>query len=172
MAASPISGYTTKHGVFFTNRYTVVMVQLIALYEWIETLLGSRIFKLVRYLISGGTAAVSNLVALFFLVQFGHVHYLKASVLAFVMSVVVSFTMQKFWTFRDNPVHDVHAQFARYLVVIIANLTLNTALVYLLVEKAHAWYLAAQFVATVIIAVTGYFGYRHFVFRDRISPPA
>lgn len=148
------------------------MVQLIALYEWVETLLGPRIFKLVRYLISGAAAAASNLVALFFLVQFGHVHYLKASVLAFVMSVVVSFTMQKFWTFHDNPVYDMHAQFARYLAVMLANLTLNTTLVYLLVEIAGVWYLAAQFVATVVIAVTGYFGYRHFVFRDRISPSA
>lgn len=148
------------------------MVQLIALYEWVETLLGPRIFKLVRYLTSGAAAAASNLVALFLLVQFGHVHYLKASVLAFVISVAVSFTMQKFWTFHDNPVHDVHAQFARYLVVILANLALNTALVYLLVEKAHVWYLAAQFVATVVIAATGYFAYRHFVFRDRIAPSA
>jgi len=148
------------------------MVRLIALYGWIETLLGPRIFKLVRYLISGGVAAASNLAALFFLVQFGHVHYLKASILAFAMSVAVSFTMQKFWTFHDRPVHDMHAQFARYLIVILANLALNTALVYLLVEKAHVWYLAAQFVATVVIAVTGYFGYRHFVFRDRVSPSA
>lgn len=148
------------------------MLQLIALYERIETLLGPRIFKLVRYLISGGTAAASNLAALFFLVQFGHVQYLKASVLAFVMSVVVSFTMQKFWTFHDRPVHDVHAQFARYLVVILANLALNTALVYLLVEMANVWYLAAQFMATVVIAVTGYVGYQRFVFRDRISPLA
>ena len=109
---------------------------------------------------------------LFVLVQFGHVHYLKASVLAFAMSVVVSFTMQKFWTFHDNHVYDVHAQFARYLVVILANLALNTALVYLLVETVGVWYLAAQFVATVVIAVTGDFAYRHFVFRDRISPSA
>lgn len=164
--------YTVAVEICLASGYTVVMVQLTALYERIETLLGPRIFKLVRYLISGGTAAASNLAALFFLVQFGHVHYLKASVLAFAMSVVVSFTMQKFWTFHDRPVHDVHAQFARYLVVILANLALNTALVYLLVEMAGVWYLAAQFMATIVIAVTGYVGYRRFVFRDRIPPLA
>ena len=148
------------------------MTRLKTLYDAAEALLGERLFKLVRYLTSGATAAASNLFALFLLVHFGNVHYLKASVLAFAMSVVVSFTMQKFWTFHDNPVHDVHAQFARYLVVILANLALNTALVYLLVEKANVWYLAAQFIATVVIAAAGYVAYRHFVFRDRPAPSA
>ena len=148
------------------------MTRLKTLYDAAEALLGERLFKLVRYLTSGATAAASNLFALFLLVHFGNVHYLKASVLAFAMSVVVSFTMQKFWTFHDNPVYDVHAQFARYLVVILANLALNTALVYLLVEKANVWYLAAQFIATVVIAVAGYVAYRHFVFRDRPAPSA
>ncbi|OGG49760.1 hypothetical protein A3C18_01590 [Candidatus Kaiserbacteria bacterium RIFCSPHIGHO2_02_FULL_54_11b] len=148
------------------------MTQLAALHDWAEALLGARVFRLLRYLISGGTAAATNLTAFFLLVHFGHVYYLYASVIAFIMSIAVSFTMQKFWTFRDTPLYDVHTQFARYLIVILANLALNTTLVYLLVEKAGVWYLAAQFVATVVIAVTGYFAYRHFVFRDRISPPA
>jgi dolichol-phosphate mannosyltransferase len=159
-------------GFSFTNGYTASMAPFAALYARIETFLGAKIFKIVRYLISGGTAAASNLLALFLLVHFGHIHYLQASVLAFAMSVAVSFTMQKFWTFRDTPLHDVHTQFARYLVVILVNLLLNTTLVYLLVEKAGMWYLIAQGIATIIVAVLGYFGYRHFVFRDRTPPPA
>ena len=146
------------------------MIRLRALYGAAETLLGARLFKLVRYIISGGTAALTNMASLFLLVQFGRVYYLYASILAFLISVAVSFTMQKFWTFHDNHVYDVHAQFARYLVVILANLALNTALVYLLVETIGVWYLAAQLIATVIIAAIGYFAYRYFVFRDRIAP--
>ena len=103
------------------------------------------------------------------LVHFGHMYYLYASILAFAVSIAVSFTMQKFWTFRDKPLHDMHTQFARYLVVILSNLLLNTALVYFLVEHAGVWYLFAQILATAIIAVVGYFGYRYFVFRDRTS---
>lgn len=148
------------------------MMRRIEIYAQIEALLGPRAFKLVRYLISGGTAATSNLTTLFFLVQFGHMHYLPASILAFAISVVVSFTMQKFWTFQDTPLHDVHTQFARYLAIVLMNLLLNTSLVYLLVEKAGVWYLIAQGLASVVVAIAGYFGYRHFVFRDRTSPPA
>ena len=143
------------------------MTQLAALHDKAEALLGARVFRLLRYLISGGTAAATNLTVFFLLVHFGHMYYLYASILAFAVSIAVSFTMQKFWTFRDKPLHDVHTQFARYLVVILSNLLLNTTLVYLFVEKAGIWYLLAQILATAIIAVVGYFGYRYFVFRDR-----
>lgn len=142
------------------------------LHDKAEALLGAHVFRLVRYLISGGTAAASNLAFLFLLVHFGGVYYLYASILAFIMSIAVSFTMQKFWTFRDKPLHDVHAQFTRYVAVVLSNLLINTAIIYLLVEKAGIWYLLAQLSATAVIAVTGYFGYRHFVFRDRTPFPA
>ena len=143
------------------------MTLLAALQNQAEALLGARVFRLLRYLISGGTAAATNLTVFFLLVHFGHMYYLYASILAFAVSIAVSFTMQKFWTFRDKPLHDMHTQFARYLVVILSNLLLNTALVYFLVEHAGVWYLFAQILATAIIAVVGYFGYRYFVFRDR-----
>ena len=146
------------------------MTQLAALQNQAEALLGARVFRLLRYLISGGTAAATNLTVFFFLVHFGHMYYLYASILAFVLSIAVSFTMQKFWTFRDKPLHDVHTQFTRYLVVIGANLLLNTTLVYSLVEYAGMWSLLAQALAIAVIAVTGYFGYRYFVFRDRPEP--
>lgn len=144
---------------------------VVLLHEKGEALVGVRMFKLVRYLISGGTASVTNLGILFCLVHFGHLYYLTASIISFVISVGVSFTMQKFWTFRDHAVHDIHSQFARYTLVIGANLALNTLLIYVLVEKTGMWYLLAQLFATIVIAITGYFGYRHFVFRERITVP-
>jgi len=146
------------------------MLKLRGLYDAAEALLGERLFKLVRYVTSGGAAALTNMTVLFLLVHFGHLYYLYASILAFLISVGVSFTMQKFWTFRDTHVHDIHTQFARYVLVIVANLILNTLLMYTLVEKAGVWYLSAQFFTVIAIAFVGYFAYRHFVFRERTVP--
>lgn len=143
------------------------MSQFVRMYQWIGTIIGARALKIVRYLIAGGIAAATNLVVLFLLVHIGHMHYLPASILAFVLSISVSFTMQKFLTFQDRPTHDMRTQFARYLVVILANLALNTALIYLLVDTAGMWYMLAQAIATAVVAVTGYVGYTYFVFRDR-----
>lgn len=144
------------------------MARLAELNGRIEAVTGARTYRLIRYLSSGGTAAASNLAVLFLLVHVGHLHYLAASVIAFVMSIAVSFSMQKFWTFQDMPIHDVHTQFARYLAVLLVNLALNTILMYLFVEKIGMWYLSAQVLATTVVAVTGYIGYKHIVFRERL----
>lgn len=134
-----------------------------------EALLGTRGYRLLRYLISGGTAAAANIGLLFLFVQFLGIHYLSASITAFIASIAVSFTMQKFWTFQDASLREAPMQFGRYLFVLFANLALNTLLMYLLVDGAGLWYLYAQVLATGVVAVAGYFGYRHFVFRAKPS---
>ena len=139
-------------------------------HQWAETILGVRALRLVRYLIAGGTAAATNLAVLFLLVHMGNMYYVYASVLAFLFSIIVSFTMQKFLTFQDMPLHDTHKQFARYLIIIFMNLTLNTLLIYFFVEITGMWYLLAQFITTAIIAIIGYFGYSRFVFKSRVEP--
>jgi putative flippase GtrA len=144
------------------------MAWLVSIDRSIEAALGVRAYHLLRYLMSGAVAAASNLLALFLLVQFGRMHYLYASVVAFIASVAVSFTLQKFWTFQDMFTHDVRAQFTRYSAVVLANLTLNTALMYVLVERESLWYVFAQVLTTSIVAVVSYIAYKHFVFRKRL----
>lgn len=143
------------------------MVGSTDLNKMIEDKIGVRTFKLLRYLISGGTAAFVNWGTLFLLVHYARIYYLYASITAFIISIAASFTMQKFWTFQDNHIHDIHLQIMKYLLVFLFSLLLNTALVYLLVEKANVWYLLAQIVATAVIATSNFFCYRHFVFQMR-----
>lgn len=143
------------------------MPLLKSLHASAESLLGPRLFKLIRYLTSGGMAMLTNLGSLFVLVNYFGLHYLSSSVIAFVISITVSFSMQKFWTFQDHPIQDIRAQFTRYLAVILTNLTLNTAIVYVLAEKFAIWYLLAQLIAGIVIAFTGYFAYKHLVFKER-----
>ena len=57
--------------------------------------------RIVRFLISGSSAAGINLGTLFVLTHFFDVWYLLSSVVAFSVSFFVSFTLQKFWTFND-----------------------------------------------------------------------
>ena len=125
-----------------------------------------RYHQVLKYVISGGAATATNLAVLYCLGEFFALYYLTASVLAFIVSIAVSFILQKFWVFEDATTHRVHVQFALYLGVVLGNLALNTALVFLLVEKAHLWYLFAQFLSGLVVAVTGFFAYRHFVFTN------
>jgi len=119
----------------------------------------------VKYIFSGGMATATNLLILYLLTEYVHLYYLASSVVAFISSVVVSFTMQKFWTFDNQSTENLHKQFSLYFFVVILNLALNTFLVYALVEWFLVWYLLAQFIAGAVIAVASFFVYRNFIFK-------
>lgn len=124
----------------------------------------------VKYLISGGSAAVVNLTSLLLLVELLHVHYILGSILAFFLGFVASFVFQKFFTFGDTVMHMVHRQLILYLGIALGNLFLNTFLVYIFVDVFHVWYLLSQAIASILIAITSFVLYRKFVFtRSYIS---
>ncbi len=122
--------------------------------------------RIVRFVISGGTATAVNLGTMFLLIHFFHLWYLFSSMLAFSTSVFVSFTLQKFWTFEDASRSRLRSQASIYLIVILIGLGINTTLIYTFVEYAHLHYLVAQLISGIFIAVMNYFSYKHFVFQD------
>ncbi len=67
-------------------------------------------YKLIRYLISGGTAATLHLTIVFILTEFTALWYLYATSIAFVIALGVSFSLQKFWTFGSKTLHNMHKQ--------------------------------------------------------------
>lgn len=121
--------------------------------------------RFFRYLAAGGTAAVTDLGLLYLFTDGFGLHYLFSAILAFIAAFFVSFFLQKFWTFQDDSVDKVHTQAAVYLATAIASLLLNTALMYLFVEWFHLWYMAAQFLASGLLACVTFFISRDFIFK-------
>lgn len=127
---------------------------------------------ILRYLIAGGTGAAVNVGTLFLLTHYGGVYYLLSATVAFFLSYGVSFVLQKFWTFEERSTERIHGQAALYLGIFICTFFLNLGLLYLLVERAHIWYVFAQVFASGILAGMSFFIYRHVVFaskRERID---
>ncbi|MCX6786454.1 MAG: GtrA family protein [Candidatus Kaiserbacteria bacterium] len=121
--------------------------------------------KIIRYVISGGTAAFTSVGLLFVFVHFIGAQYIVASAFAFIFGFLVSFTLQKLWTFNNKGTSRTHIQLAQYLAITLGNLALNTLLVYTGVEILGLWYLLAQLIASGLIAFYSYFVYRRFVFN-------
>lgn len=120
--------------------------------------------RIIKYVISGATAAATDLLSLYALTDLLGVHYLVSSVVAFLVAFGVSFFLQKFWTFRDNRTHLLRSQMFQYGVVAFVNLTLNSLFLYLFVERFHVWYVFAQIAASVLVAFFSFFIYRNFIF--------
>jgi len=126
----------------------------------------AKYFKLFKYIVSGGSAAVVNLAILYVLTEYAHIHYLESAVLSFLCAFLVSFLLQKFWTFGNKARERMHWQMASYLAVSLANLGLNTLIIYILVEYLHIWYLFSAVIAGALIAFGSFFIYRHLIFKE------
>lgn len=129
--------------------------------------------KVVRYLISGGTAAFVNVALLYLFTDIFGVWYIASAVISFILAFAVSFMLQKFWTFQDSSKDGVHKQAAAYLCVALVNLFLNTGLLYLQVEYLHIHYILSQLIASMLIAFESFFVYQIFIFREKTGkiPP-
>ncbi len=121
--------------------------------------------KILKYLISGGSAAAVNLSVIYVVTDMFHVWYLLSSVVANVVAFFVSFFLQKFWTFNNASVGLMKKQLMLYFVVAAMNLVINTMLMYLFVEDFHLHYLIAQIATSALIAVESYFVYQHLIFK-------
>lgn len=121
--------------------------------------------KIVRYLFSGGIAAITNLALLWLFTSVIHIWYLLSSILAFMIAFGVSFVLQKFFTYQDHSTQGMKGQALTYLLVTGTNLALNTGLMYLAVDKAHMNYILAQIVVSIVIAIESYVIYGIFIFK-------
>lgn len=120
--------------------------------------------KLMRYLISGGTAAFTNIAFLFVFTNYFHIWYIASAVMSFSIAFVISFILQKYWTFQNVSKKNIHHQLVVYFTMAVINLFLNTGMLYIQVEYLGIHYLLSQIIAGVIIAIESYFIYQIFIF--------
>lgn len=122
-------------------------------------------WRVARFLISGGTSAVTNLSILFVLTHWYGMWYLYSSIIAASVATIVSFVLQKLWTFQNFSTA-VHKQFPLHVTLGLVNIAVNTALLYMLVEYIGIWYLIAQVMSGVFLAFVNYFTYKKYIFRN------
>ncbi len=123
-----------------------------------------RYAQLLRFLISGSTAFFTNITLIYLFTEVLHVWYLTSSAIAFTGTFIVSFVMQKFWTFQNNERERMSAQLGMSLLLAVGNLGINTLLMYLLVDYFFVHYLLAVIFSTFVIAVETYFVYKYVIF--------
>ena len=122
--------------------------------------------RVVRYIVSGGTATASSLAVLYVFTDFLHVWYLTSSIIGLITGFSISFILQKFWTFQNAGLERVHIQFPLHVALSLSNIAINTVLLYGFVQYLHVWYLLAQFINAALLACMNFFIYRHFIFPN------
>jgi dolichol-phosphate mannosyltransferase len=124
--------------------------------------------KLVRFMVSGGVVIAAYYAPYYLLTEFCGVWYLLSSIIGSIISSVINFILQKFWTFKNKSVANVHLQAIEFTLVSIGFTGANGGMLYMLVEKFHLHYLLAQFIVSSILCVVSYF-IAEWIFRDKRS---
>lgn len=119
--------------------------------------------QMLKFVVAGGLSTVANFVVLYTLTEFAHIYYLASATVAFIVAFVVSFVLQKFWTFDQNT-GAAHTQIALYFIAAMVNLVATVGLLYLFTDLLHMWYMLSAFFTALIIAIASFFLYRSVIF--------
>lgn len=126
---------------------------------------GLSVMQLVRFFVSGVASLLLTLVLLYVLTEWAQWWYVLSAVVAYGAAIILSFFMQKFWTFKDHGLIGVRGQFLTYVLLNGINLILNAIGLYLIVEYLHVWYFLAEGIVAGAIAAWTYLIMRRLIFK-------
>jgi putative flippase GtrA len=121
----------------------------------------------VKFFFAGCFAGMTHLVFLAIFHGWFSWPIVLSTSIAFIGSFLVSFSLQKLWTFRDFSQKRTISQFGMYILNAFIALNINGFLMHLLVDKYGVWYLFSQIIVNVSIGVGNFFIYRFIVFRKK-----
>ena len=119
--------------------------------------------QLFKFGVVGVSGYAVNLTAFALLSELAGVHYLVAAVVAFCVAVTNNFVLNRAWTFRGAEGH-AGFQAARFLIVSVAALGINLAVLALLVDAASLPAVPAQALAVAVAMPCNFIGNKLWTF--------
>jgi putative flippase GtrA len=119
--------------------------------------------ELGKFCVVGAVGYLINL-AVYDALLHAQVHYLVAATCSFLVAVTSNYTWNRLWTFREHRGH-VGVQGMRFLVVSLAALAANLAVLHLLIAYGGLDKLPAQAIAIVLVTPLNFVGNKLWSFR-------
>lgn len=121
--------------------------------------------SIFKFIIAGSFAGGTDLVALFLFHGILKLEIVFSTSAAFILSFVVSFTLQKFWTFRNYNSARLARQIFLYILTALIGLNLNGVAMHFLVNTLSVWYLLAQIIVNIFLGFVNFVVYKFIIFR-------
>lgn len=121
--------------------------------------------SIIKFFFSGAFAGAVDLIALFVFHGLLYWDIVVATSVAFLLSFMVSFSLQKLWTFRNYNNKRLPRQLVLYVGAAFISLNLNAAGMHFLVNNLGVWYLFSQIIVNLFLGVINFFTYKFIVFR-------
>ena len=112
----------------------------------------------------GGLCLAINTLVLWLLTSGLGLHYLLATLIAFLTITPLGFLLNKVITFRTRREH-ARIELPRYFAAMAGSLAANLTLMYLLVSVLGVWYLAASLIIAATLMVATFLASDRWSFR-------
>jgi putative flippase GtrA len=138
--------------------------------DWIdctvERVLGRKINKgllqYFRYLISGGTATITDVALLFVFTHFFHAHYLITAAGTFLAGMIVNYTLNVVLVFKSSG--NVRKEFPLFALVGLGGMMWTEIILWILVGRLKVYVMLAKLVAIALVLQWNFFMRKKFVF--------
>lgn len=121
----------------------------------------------IKFFLAGCFSGALDILFLFILHGLFQVKIVLATTLAFIFSFIISFFLQKRWTFRELDHKYTPRQAPVYLANTFLGLNLNGILMHLLVNRFGFWYILSQMAVNLTIGLYNFLVYKYLIFRKR-----
>lgn len=119
--------------------------------------------SIFKYAIVGILGTATHIGILTILVECFSLNPLLGSTLGFLVTLVESYLLNYYWTFKAKT---NHAQaISRYFAVSVFGLLLNTLIMYLAIDYFRIWYLYGQILVIFCVPLSNYFLNKIWTFR-------
>ncbi len=119
--------------------------------------------QFVKFVLVGVLTTAINF-AIYAMLLFFHVNYIAAAIVAFIVATLNSYTWNRIWTFRAGAHRN--RWLVRFTLVQLIGLSVNLAVLALLVEFTGMNKLIAQLVANVFVVGSNFVGNKFWTFRE------
>ncbi len=120
----------------------------------------------MKFFIAGLFSGATDLIVLFILHQLLGVDIIFATSFAFVAAFMISFSLQKLWTFRNYNHKRLPRQLVLYLLNAFINMSLNAFAMHYLVNNLEIWYLLAQIMVNLVLGIFNFINYKFVIFKE------
>jgi len=125
--------------------------------------------EFVKYSIVGGVGTVIDFGVLLLLVEIFGVAVLVANTISFVLAATNNYVLNNIWKFREKN-KTLRTQYAKFLLVSIVALAINTVLMKVFVMLGM-WYVSAKILIIGIVVFWNYLGNKLWTFRKTVKKP-
>lgn len=121
--------------------------------------------KIIKYGITGLLGTLTHVSSTVFFVELVGLRPVLSSALGFVIVLVMSYYLNKYWTFRSQ--FRGYGEFGRYLLVSLSGLVLNTLIMFLTVEFLSWHYVVGQFAVVAVVPASNFLLNNYWTFGNK-----